>query len=90
MTQNQLIELFETEQLRGIVERSEERGWIDPAELEVFANEQELAEEEVEQVTRELSTMTHEGLIEKTRGALVLLKPQVLEARLHEAMREGD
>ncbi len=41
-----------------------------------------------EQVTRELSAMTHDGLIEKTRGALVLLKPHVLEARLAEAMRE--
>jgi CRP/FNR family transcriptional regulator, cyclic AMP receptor protein len=41
-----------------------------------------------EQVTRELSSMSHEGLIEKTRGALVLLKPQVLETRLAEAMRE--
>jgi CRP/FNR family transcriptional regulator, cyclic AMP receptor protein len=42
-----------------------------------------------EQVTRELSSMALDGLIEKTRGALVLLKPQVLEARLAEAMREG-
>jgi CRP/FNR family cyclic AMP-dependent transcriptional regulator len=42
-----------------------------------------------EQVTRELSAMTQEGLVEKTRGALVLLKPQVLETRLSEAMREG-
>ena len=41
-----------------------------------------------EQVTRELSTLSHEGLIEKTRGALVLLKPQVLEKRLTEAMHE--
>ena len=41
-----------------------------------------------EQVTRELSAMSHEALVEKTRGALVLLKPQVLEARLAEAMRE--
>ncbi|MGP0061307.1 MAG: Crp/Fnr family transcriptional regulator [Beijerinckiaceae bacterium] len=41
-----------------------------------------------EQVTRELSSLAQEGLIEKTRGALVLLKPQVLETRLAEAMRE--
>ncbi|MEJ0051985.1 MAG: Crp/Fnr family transcriptional regulator [Methylovirgula sp.] len=41
-----------------------------------------------EQVTRELSTMAQEGLLEKTRGALVLSKPQVLEARLAEALRE--
>jgi CRP-like cAMP-binding protein len=42
-----------------------------------------------EQVTRELSAMAQEGLIEKTRGALVLVKPHVLQARLDEAMREG-
>ncbi|WP_091680956.1 Crp/Fnr family transcriptional regulator [Methylocapsa palsarum] len=42
-----------------------------------------------EQVTRELSAMTHDGLIEKTRGALILVKPDVLAARLDEAMREG-
>jgi CRP-like cAMP-binding protein len=41
-----------------------------------------------EQVTRELSAMAHEGLVEKTRGALVLLHPHVLEARLAEALRE--
>jgi CRP/FNR family cyclic AMP-dependent transcriptional regulator len=41
-----------------------------------------------EQVTRELSAMAQEGLLEKTRGALVLVKPQVLEARLDEALRE--
>jgi CRP/FNR family transcriptional regulator, cyclic AMP receptor protein len=43
-----------------------------------------------EQVTRELSVMAAEGLIEKTRGALVVSKPQVLESRLAEALREGD
>jgi CRP-like cAMP-binding protein len=42
-----------------------------------------------EQVTRELSAMAEEGLIEKTHGALILLQPRVLETRLDEAMREG-
>jgi CRP-like cAMP-binding protein len=42
-----------------------------------------------EQVTRELSSMTAEGLIERTRGALVLKQPQVLEERIAEALREG-
>jgi CRP/FNR family cyclic AMP-dependent transcriptional regulator len=41
-----------------------------------------------EQVTRELSAMAQEGLVEKTRGALVLLRPQILEDRLAEALRE--
>jgi CRP/FNR family cyclic AMP-dependent transcriptional regulator len=33
--------------------------------------------------------MAEEGLIEKSRGALILLQPRVLETRLDEAMREG-
>jgi CRP/FNR family cyclic AMP-dependent transcriptional regulator len=43
-----------------------------------------------EQVTRELSALTSEGLVEKTRGGLVLLKPKVLEMRIAEALRTGD
>jgi RNA polymerase primary sigma factor len=57
LTQNQLIELFETDQLRALVERSEERGWVDPAELEVFKTEHELADDEIEQIQRELEAM---------------------------------
>lgn len=41
-----------------------------------------------EQVTREFTTMTQEGLIERTRGALVLKRPEVFESRIAEAMRE--
>jgi CRP-like cAMP-binding protein len=41
-----------------------------------------------EQVTREFTLMTQEGLIERTRGALVLRQPDVLQARVAEAMRE--
>ncbi|MBV8568944.1 MAG: Crp/Fnr family transcriptional regulator [Methylobacteriaceae bacterium] len=41
-----------------------------------------------EQVTRELSVMTTESLVEKTRGALVIHKPEVIEMRLQAAMRE--
>jgi CRP-like cAMP-binding protein len=41
-----------------------------------------------EQVTREFSTLTAEGLIERTRGALVIKRPEVLEARVEEALRE--
>lgn len=40
-----------------------------------------------EQITRELSALSQEGLIDKSRGGLVLLKPKVLEARLEEALR---
>ena len=40
-----------------------------------------------EQVTRELSALSHEGLVEKSRGGLVLVKPKVLQTRLEEALR---
>jgi RNA polymerase primary sigma factor len=46
--------LLESEQIRAIVESAEERGFIDPAQLEAFAAEQELNDEEVEELTREL------------------------------------
>ncbi len=41
-----------------------------------------------EQVTREFTSMTQEGLIERTRGALVLKRPDVFQARVAEALRE--
>jgi CRP-like cAMP-binding protein len=41
-----------------------------------------------EQVTREFTIMSQEGLIERTRGALVLKHPEILRARIAEAMRE--
>ena len=41
-----------------------------------------------EQVTREFTTLDGEGLIERTRGALVLKRPELLQARVAAAMRE--
>lgn len=43
-----------------------------------------------EQVTREFTTMAGEGLIERTRGALVLTKPEVLQSRVAAALREDE
>jgi len=57
LTQNQLIELLESDQIKALIERSEERGWVDPIELEAFALEHELNDEESEQITRELETI---------------------------------
>jgi CRP-like cAMP-binding protein len=42
-----------------------------------------------EQVTREFTVLDQEGLIERTRGALVLKRPEVLQARIASALREG-
>ncbi len=41
-----------------------------------------------EQVTREFTAMHTEELIERTRGALVLLRPDLLQARVAAALRE--
>ena len=57
MTQNQLTELFESDQIKALIERSEERGWVEPTELEAFVLEHELNDEETEQITRELETI---------------------------------
>ncbi len=57
MTQNQLQELMETEGARSLVEGAEERGFVEPAELEAFALEHELNEEEIEQLSRELEAI---------------------------------
>jgi RNA polymerase primary sigma factor len=46
--------LLESDQIRAIVEGAEERGFIDPAQLEAFAAELELNDAEVEELTREL------------------------------------
>jgi CRP/FNR family cyclic AMP-dependent transcriptional regulator len=40
-----------------------------------------------EQVTRELSHLTAEGIVAKTRGALVIHKPDILQGRITEALQ---
>jgi RNA polymerase primary sigma factor len=50
-------ELLESEGARTLVEGAEERGFLEPAELEAFALEHELDEESIEQLTRELETI---------------------------------
>ena len=54
LTQNQLNDLLESDQIRAIVEGAEERGFIDPAQITAFAAELELNDDEVEELTREL------------------------------------
>jgi RNA polymerase primary sigma factor len=57
LTQNQLHELLESEPARTLLEGAEERGFVLAAELEAFALEHDLAEDEVEQLTRELEAI---------------------------------
>jgi RNA polymerase primary sigma factor len=46
--------LLESDQIRAMVEGAEERGFIDPAQLEAFVAELELNDDEREELTREL------------------------------------
>ncbi len=54
LTQNQLHELLDSDQAKALVEGAEERGYLEPAELEAFSLEHDLNEDEVEELTREL------------------------------------
>jgi RNA polymerase primary sigma factor len=54
LTQNQFHELLESDQVRALVEGAEERGYLEPAELEALALEHELSDVDVEEFTREL------------------------------------
>jgi RNA polymerase primary sigma factor len=57
LTQNQLHELLESEAGRTMVVAAEERGFVEPAELEALALEHELVEDDIEQLTRELESI---------------------------------
>ena len=57
LTQNQLQELLESEGARTMVEAAEERGFVEATELEAFALEHDLADDEVEQLSRELEAI---------------------------------
>jgi RNA polymerase primary sigma factor len=57
LTQTQLQELLESEGARTMVEAAEERGFVESTELEAFALEHDLAEDEIEQLSRELEAI---------------------------------
>src|SRR6187399_3731185 len=57
LTQQQISELLETEGARFLVEAAEERGHVEPTELEAFALEHDLDEADVEQLMRELEAI---------------------------------
>jgi len=57
LTQNQVHELLDTTQGRSIVENAEERGYVEPTELEALAVELDLSDEDVAEFTQELETI---------------------------------
>jgi RNA polymerase primary sigma factor len=60
LTQNQLQELLEHDQIRALIEGAEERGFIQTADLDAFAVEHDLTDDELEEFKRELETQGHE------------------------------
>ena len=57
MTQNQLIELFESEHVKALIERAEEAGGqLEAPELEALVLEHDIGEEDAELLQRELET----------------------------------
>jgi RNA polymerase primary sigma factor len=57
LTHQQISELLETEGARAFVEAAEERGHVEPTELEAFALEHDLDDADMEQLTRELEAI---------------------------------
>src|SRR5436190_12896815 len=85
LTQNQLHELLDSDQAKALVEGAEERGFLEPAELEAFSVEHDLNEAEVEELTRELERIglevrqaAAEAEKEKEEKVIEPVEPQVL------------
>jgi len=71
-------ELLETTQARTLVESAEERGYIEPAELEALAIELDLAEEDIADLTQELETLGHEvGRPQEPEAAPIAAEPVI-------------
>jgi RNA polymerase primary sigma factor len=56
-SQNSMHELLDTLQGRSIVENAEERGYVEPAELEALALELDLGDQEMADLTQELEAL---------------------------------
>ncbi len=70
VTQNRLADLLASEAAKTMLERGEERGWIEPAELEAFVVEHELAEPEIDDLSQELERIGLEIREARTEGEL--------------------
>src|SRR4051812_5473657 len=78
-------ELLESEHARTFVEGAEERGFVEPAEIEAFALEHDLGEEDAEQFQRELEAIgleirqpSEEAATAKDEEKAAEAQPQVL------------
>ncbi len=82
LTQNQLHELLETDQARAMVEAAQERGFLEPTELEAFVLELDLNDEEVEELTAELEKIGLEITTPAAAAAAADEKEKEKEAEL--------
>jgi RNA polymerase primary sigma factor len=82
LTQSQLTELLETESAVALIAAGEERGWIEPAELEAFAVENDLGDPDVQEVVRELERVgleVREPVVEE-KNTKAQAEPVIYEA----------
>jgi RNA polymerase primary sigma factor len=82
LTQNQLNELLESDQARAMVEAAQERGYLEPTELEAFVLELDLSDEEVEELTAELEKIGLEITTPAAAAAAADEKEKEKEAEL--------
>jgi len=85
LTQNQVHELLESEQARVLLDAAEERGYVEPAELEAFVLEHDLVDDDVEMLARELEALGLEigppvAPEAPTRASSLNLEPEELVA----------
>ncbi len=82
--------MLETDQARALVEGAEERGYVETAELEAFALELDLNEEEVEELTRELERIGLEiGAPVTAEGAAAAAEAEAEKAAVEAAALEA-
>jgi RNA polymerase primary sigma factor len=77
-----LHELLETDQARAMVETAQERGYLEPAELEAFAVELDLNDEDIEELTAELERIGLEISTPAAAAAAEAEKEKEKEAEL--------
>jgi len=82
LAQNQPHELLETDQARAMVEAAQERGYLEPAELEAFALELDLNDEDIEELTAELERIGLEISTPAAAAAAEAEKEKEKEAEL--------
>ena len=77
MSQNSVHEALDTQAGRHLLEIAEERGYVEPAELEALALELDLGDEEMAEVTHELETVGLEIGAPAEEAAPVVAEPAV-------------